>query len=46
MTPSGVQCELTFEGAAETGPPPDMGDGRRYVAGSSFFDPGTYPRLS
>jgi catechol 2,3-dioxygenase-like lactoylglutathione lyase family enzyme len=44
--PSGVQLELTFEGAAEEGPPPDMSDGRRYVAGSNFFDPATYPKLS
>jgi catechol 2,3-dioxygenase-like lactoylglutathione lyase family enzyme len=35
--PSGVQLELTFEGSAETGPPPDMSDARRYKAGTSFF---------
>lgn len=35
--PSGVQLELTFEGAAEAGPPPDMSDGRSYRAGQSFF---------
>ena len=35
--PSGVQLELTFEGSAEAGPPPDMSEGRRYVAGESFF---------
>jgi catechol 2,3-dioxygenase-like lactoylglutathione lyase family enzyme len=44
--PSGVQLELTFDGATESGPPPDMGEGRRYVAGSSFFDPARYPHLS
>jgi catechol 2,3-dioxygenase-like lactoylglutathione lyase family enzyme len=44
--PSGVQLELTFEGGTEAGPPPDMSDGRRYVAGASFFDPATYPKLS
>ncbi|MCK8785955.1 VOC family protein [Roseomonas sp. NAR14] len=44
--PSGVQMELTFEGAAEDGPPPDMAEGRRYVAGASFFDPAAYPRLA
>ncbi len=44
--PSGVQCELTFEGAAEAGPPPDMSHGRAYVAGASFFDPARYPRLT
>ena len=44
--PSGVQLELTFDGSTETGVPPDMSEGRRYVAGSSFFDPGTYPKLS
>lgn len=43
--PSGVQCELTFEGAGEAGSPPDMSPGRAYVAGSSFFDPATYPTL-
>ncbi|MCR0982844.1 VOC family protein [Roseomonas populi] len=43
--PSGVQLELTFEGSAEPGPPPDMSDHRRYVAGTSFFDPATYPKL-
>ena len=41
--PSGVQLELTFDGASEAGPPPDMSDGRGYVAGASFFDPATYP---
>ena len=35
--PSGVQFELTFEGAAEAGPPPDMSLGRGYIAGMSFF---------
>jgi catechol 2,3-dioxygenase-like lactoylglutathione lyase family enzyme len=44
--PSGMQCELTFEGAAETGPLPDMSPGRAYVAGSSFFDAARYPSLS
>lgn len=44
--PSGVQLELTFEGRAETAPPPDMSEGRRYVAGASFFNPSTYPLLS
>lgn len=43
--PSGVQLELTFEGAVETSPPPDMQPGRAYVAGASFFDAGTYPEL-
>ena len=37
--PSGVQLELTFDGRVETGPLPDMSQGRAYVAGSSFFDP-------
>jgi catechol 2,3-dioxygenase-like lactoylglutathione lyase family enzyme len=40
--PSGVQLELTFDGAAETGPPPDMRPGRGYVAGTGFFDPTAY----
>jgi len=44
--PSGVQLELTFEGRAEAGAPPDMSPGRAYEAGRSFFDPATYPRLS
>ena len=35
--PSGVQFELTFQGAAETGSPPDMSPGRGYIAGMSFF---------
>jgi len=43
--PSGVQLELTFEGSAEAGPPPDMSPGRVYVPGSSFFNAATYPRL-
>ena len=43
--PSGVQLELTFEGSAEAGRGPDMSPGRAYVAGSSFFDPATYPAL-
>lgn len=44
--PSGVQLELTFEGAVETGAPPDMSPGRVYRAGESFFDTATYPTLS
>jgi catechol 2,3-dioxygenase-like lactoylglutathione lyase family enzyme len=40
--PSGVQLELTFDGRAEQGTPPDMSPGRRYVAGSSFFQPSQY----
>ena len=44
--PSGVQLELTFEGSAEAGPPPDMSPGRVYVAGTSFFDATRYPRLT
>lgn len=35
--PSGVQLELTFDGRTENGPPPDMSEGRAYIAGSSFF---------
>jgi catechol 2,3-dioxygenase-like lactoylglutathione lyase family enzyme len=44
--PSGVQLELTFDGSTEAGPSPNMSKGRRYIAGSSFFDPATYPKLS
>lgn len=40
--PSGVQLELTFDGRAEQGAPPDMSSGRRYVAGTSFFQPSQY----
>ena len=43
--PSGVQLELTFEGSIEGAEPPDMSPGRKYVAGASFFDPETYPKL-
>ncbi len=43
--PSGVQLELTFDGSVEGGAPPDMSEGRRYVAGASFFDRVTYPRM-
>ena len=35
--PSGVQLELTFEGGAESAPPPDMAPGRAYQAGQSFL---------
>lgn len=41
--PSGMQLELTFQGEAEDGPPPDMSEGRGYRAGHSFFDPSSYP---
>ena len=44
--PSGVQLELTFEGAVEPGAPPDMSAARVYRAGQSFFDPRSYPTLS
>ncbi|GAA4323381.1 VOC family protein [Pigmentiphaga soli] len=44
--PSGVQLEMTFEGAVEDGPEPDMSPGRRYVAGDDFFDASTYPNLT
>lgn len=44
--PSGLQLELTFDGSSEAGPPPDMSDTRRYVAGATFFDPATYPKLT
>jgi catechol 2,3-dioxygenase-like lactoylglutathione lyase family enzyme len=40
--PSGVQLELTFNGDAEAGPPPDLSEARRYVAGAGFFDSSTY----
>ncbi len=43
--PSGTQLELTFDGTVEAGAPPDMSPARRYVAGSSFHDPATYPSL-
>jgi catechol 2,3-dioxygenase-like lactoylglutathione lyase family enzyme len=44
--PSGVQLELTFEGAVESGAPPDMSPARTYRAGHSFFDAARYPHLS
>lgn len=34
--PSGVQIELTFDSRHEDGPPPDLSEGRRYVAGECF----------
>ena len=40
--PSGVQLELTFDGRAEQGEPPDMSSDRRYVAGTSFFQSSQY----
>jgi catechol 2,3-dioxygenase-like lactoylglutathione lyase family enzyme len=43
--PSGVQLELTFEGSAEAGPAPDMSPGRKYIAGTCFFDPQPYRNL-
>ena len=44
--PSGVQLELTFEGSVEGAEKPDMSPGRAYVAGASFFNPKSYPKLS
>ena len=44
--PSGVQLELTFEAGGEGEEKPDLSPGRKYVAGSSFFDKATYPRLA
>ncbi|MBE9190713.1 glyoxalase [Gloeocapsopsis crepidinum LEGE 06123] len=35
--PNGVQLELTFDGAFEEEPQPDMSPGKAYVAGSNFF---------
>jgi catechol 2,3-dioxygenase-like lactoylglutathione lyase family enzyme len=43
--PSGIQLELTFEGAIEGDEVPDMSPGHAYVAGADFFDAATYPRL-
>ena len=43
--PSGVQLELTFECGGEGDALPDMSPGRKYVAGSSFFDKAAYPKL-
>ena len=42
--PSGVQLELTFEGASEAGAAPDMSDHRVYRAGQAFFHAPAYPR--
>jgi catechol 2,3-dioxygenase-like lactoylglutathione lyase family enzyme len=44
--PSGVQLELTFDGAFEEGPPPDMRPGRAYVAGANFFDAAAYEKFA
>ena len=44
--PSGVQLELTFEGAVEGEELPDMSPGHVYIAGASFFDPASYPKLA
>ena len=44
--PSGVQLELTFEGAVEPGAAPDMSTTRVYRAGHSFFDLPSYPTFS
>ena len=44
--PSGVQLELTFESGGEGEEKLDMSAGRKYIAGASFFDKATYPRLA
>ena len=44
--PSGVQLELTFESGGEGEEKPDLSPGRKYVAGASFFDKATYPKLA
>jgi catechol 2,3-dioxygenase-like lactoylglutathione lyase family enzyme len=44
--PSGVLLELTFEGAGETGAPPDTSPARKAVAGRDFFDPSAYKRFA
>jgi len=44
--PSGVQLELTFEAGTEGSELPDLSPGRKYVAGASFFDKASYPKLA
>lgn len=44
--PSGVQLELTFEGAVEGGRSPDMSEARAYRAGWNFFESSRYPNES
>jgi catechol 2,3-dioxygenase-like lactoylglutathione lyase family enzyme len=44
--PSGVQLELTFEAGIEGEEKPDMSPGRKYIAGTSFFDKASYPKLA
>ena len=44
--PSSVQLELTFESGGEGEDKPDMSPGRKYVAGSSFFDKTIYLSLA
>jgi catechol 2,3-dioxygenase-like lactoylglutathione lyase family enzyme len=43
--PSGVQLELTFEAGVEGEEKPDILPRRKYVAGATFFDKATYPKL-
>ena len=43
--PSGVQLELTFEGAIEGSEPPGLSPGRVYVPGASFFRQASYPKM-
>ncbi len=44
--PSGVQLELTFESGIEGEEKPDVSPGRSYVAGKSFFEKASYPKLA
>lgn len=43
--PSGVQLELTFDAAVESGPVPEIPDDLLYRAGQSFFDASAYQNL-
>lgn len=37
--PNGVLVELNFDGSEESGLPPDMSPGRRYIPGENFYRP-------
>lgn len=44
--PSGVLLEICFDGSCESGPKPDMSEGRAYKAGVSFFNQDKYDAIS
>ncbi|MCA6107206.1 hypothetical protein [Bradyrhizobium cenepequi] len=46
MTQAACNSKRTFECAGEGEEKPDMSAGRKYIAGASFFDKATYPKLA